>query len=79
MLTVLGTVAVKTQCLIGGKLLAHGVNGSTNGDTAIIASAQAEDGCDGGKKSICMVDIVCRCQDKHTQGQDLIKEKRKHG
>ena len=75
LLTVLGTAAVKTQCLIGDKLLAHGVKGSTNGDTAIIASAQAEDGCDR-ERNLCMVDIVCRSRDKHTQGQDLIKEKR---
>lgn len=74
-LTVLGTVAVKTQCLIGDKLLAQGVKGSTNGDTAIIASAQVEDGC-GRERNLCMVVIVCRSQDRHTQGQDLIQEKR---
>ena len=75
LLTVLGTAAVKTQCLIGDKLLAHGVKGSTNGDTAIIASAQVEDGC-GRERNLCMVVIVCRSQDRHTQGQDLIQEKR---
>ena len=74
-LTVLGTVAVKTQCLIGDKLLAQGVKASTNGDTAIIASAQVEDGC-GRERNLCMVVIVCRSQDRHTQGQDLIQEKR---
>ena len=66
---------MKTQCLIGDELLAQGVKGSTNGDTAIIASAQAEDGCDR-ERNLCMVDIVCRGQNRHTQGQDLVKEKR---
>ena len=51
LLAVLGAVTVETQGLVGHELLTHGVDSSSNGDTAIIASAKRP-AWEGGKEKV---------------------------
>ena len=82
MLAVLGAVAVQTEGLVGHELAGAGVDGSTDGDTAMeLRQWRADEDCGVGEEGrweavgIRLHGMSCRSHrisgNEHTQGPDL--------